>query len=585
MTIGNLAFEGKMNWHTGPLSIYESGWIALHRFLWLNSLEVRELSKLLRRELGKGQPQSKDLVDLMKRWPVTEAVGKWVSERSLAHLVGSDASVVMLKDGLRLCPECLSVGFHSWIFQFSSLKTCPFHGCALQRECPNCERPIGATDFSHPFECSSCKSLLVSEQHAPATSIETQVQMASTFAHATRELKRLADPTVSFHGNNKWANLDFPGLSGFLSECLLRHAGVKDLPPNGALFPLRSRVARRSKRDERTGHSFLPPLTPSLAELAWPRLQTEQSRSISMVLRECVVVAKSLNRKFGQQVSRICGHRRTSMLHCIKNDSSEYGLHYEVFMAPTDCPACATLDWWRAEVSKVVALSEHLGHIEKSGRWVVDDSEATFRGRFLLNEPDFSNALLTMFTKMANSMRDVISPEKHDLRSAIWELTSRAPRVRVRSMSSVRDGVEEEELLRFPVTRYVIEPSEIWIDNAIYAYTLESAWAALAECVQLRLKGPLWGPPDARRSKWLNPVRRFWYLGVGRASLGPRIFPDDLRLKEREASHPQLELFGAPLSASAMAAKYIAQRGATPVTTTSTVSHRRAATGTVRDEG
>ena len=559
--------QEQMNWHAGQLAMHESDWIALHRFLWLNSLDAKGLWRLLCRRDGKRQYLYNcnvwDIVAKMQSWHVTAAAGKWISERSLAHLLGNELQSILLSDGVRFCPQCLALGFHSPIFYFPSLKTCPFHGCLLENTCPSCRLRFSPGlsihfDFKHPFGCSHCAAPFVSMQHSGATELGSQAQMVATFSAVSQALARMGVRKSSLRGLCSERSLELPLIRGIVSECIFTRAGIDALPPNGFIHPRTPRTTQRPMREERTGYDALPLGAPCLIADAWPQHQAELRTSLSAVLKERVAVAKSLNRYFGKCVKRICGHRRTPMLACIKNDATTYNVPYEVLMKPTDCPACATLDWWRAEISKVIALKKHVLRIEKSRSWLVDDSEATYRGRFLLNEPDFSNALRTIFTRMATSMRELISPVGDEaLNYAIYQLTTPTQPSRVRRMESLSGWEYENWHLRLPVSRYHIEPAEVWLDDTVFSFTMKSAWAALKESVQLRRQGPLWGPMmpvEADRKPFAS--RSFWYFDVGKASLGRFLVADDLSVRRREPLGQQLELFES-IGMGAYAAKEI----------------------------
>ena len=60
---------------------------------------------------------------------------------------------------LRYCPDCLSIGYHSMVFQHWALGSCPLHGVRLLERCPNCSEPIkitGALISRDPFACPRC---------------------------------------------------------------------------------------------------------------------------------------------------------------------------------------------------------------------------------------------------------------------------------------------------------------------------------------------------------------------------------------------------------------------------------------------
>lgn len=44
---------------------------------------------------------------------------------------------------VRHCPVCARYGYHTMLFQLPSIGECPWHGCALDTNCPNCHMPNG----------------------------------------------------------------------------------------------------------------------------------------------------------------------------------------------------------------------------------------------------------------------------------------------------------------------------------------------------------------------------------------------------------------------------------------------------------
>ncbi|REE67011.1 hypothetical protein A8990_14520 [Paenibacillus taihuensis] len=58
---------------------------------------------------------------------------------------------------LRWCRQCMSVGYHSWLHQFSLIKRCPIHMTELITQCPTCNKSIpfliSDTSLGNPFTC------------------------------------------------------------------------------------------------------------------------------------------------------------------------------------------------------------------------------------------------------------------------------------------------------------------------------------------------------------------------------------------------------------------------------------------------
>lgn len=63
---------------------------------------------------------------------------------------------------LKFCPHCMEHWFHSAVFQFADLDTCPWHRCRLQDCCPHCRRAIDPLG-PDAWKCSACHRLLAPE--------------------------------------------------------------------------------------------------------------------------------------------------------------------------------------------------------------------------------------------------------------------------------------------------------------------------------------------------------------------------------------------------------------------------------------
>ena len=66
---------------------------------------------------------------------------------------------------LRICPECIKIGYHSIFHQFSLVHRCPFHNVSLVEGCPKCSKVMYYTlsdkETKEPFRCK-CGHLLFS---------------------------------------------------------------------------------------------------------------------------------------------------------------------------------------------------------------------------------------------------------------------------------------------------------------------------------------------------------------------------------------------------------------------------------------
>jgi len=57
---------------------------------------------------------------------------------------------------LKLCQECGNAGYHSYLFQFPWLHTCPLHSKPLESLCIECNRPWGNCEEFFKHHCQAC---------------------------------------------------------------------------------------------------------------------------------------------------------------------------------------------------------------------------------------------------------------------------------------------------------------------------------------------------------------------------------------------------------------------------------------------
>jgi hypothetical protein len=112
-------------------------------------------SEPLRRMKGQGSSLVRHLLE--QEIDIDHRMGKDIN-------VGSGRDLPMLHV-LRYCPECLRLGYHSTLFQYLGLASCPEHKCLLQVRCAACANEVVPTlqnTASDPFACPKCKKSFVS---------------------------------------------------------------------------------------------------------------------------------------------------------------------------------------------------------------------------------------------------------------------------------------------------------------------------------------------------------------------------------------------------------------------------------------
>lgn len=91
-------------------------------------------------------------------------LGNTIFSGSLHDIAGTWASLIGTDLHLRFCPECISSGFQSSIYQIAAVVWCPIHqNTKLQDRCSQCgqltqDYTFEAASRSFPFQCIHCKT-------------------------------------------------------------------------------------------------------------------------------------------------------------------------------------------------------------------------------------------------------------------------------------------------------------------------------------------------------------------------------------------------------------------------------------------
>jgi hypothetical protein len=159
-----------LTWYSGSVLPFASLWHTLHRLMSLNAMRGRELQAMLG---GSCQKPSVRMIDLLCNESaissVPEPVGA-VDIQRLARALGEPAHVFQWSHfgrlpnalrgvatvGLRLCPVCAALGYHSALFSIRALDRCPIHRCAFIAQC-RCGQPfqpvIRLREAAYPGQC------------------------------------------------------------------------------------------------------------------------------------------------------------------------------------------------------------------------------------------------------------------------------------------------------------------------------------------------------------------------------------------------------------------------------------------------
>ena len=157
----------ELAWRNKAVRPYESLWILMQRFLWLNKPTKSDLLNTI--EVPSKRISNLALISC-------QVIEKTVKQESLRRLLRLsdlqwrratlDSSTVAnhISTCMRFCPDCLTFAYHTALFQLLTVTNCPVHGCELIRGCSYCGQEIpsvlGAACLEAPFACPHCKQAL-----------------------------------------------------------------------------------------------------------------------------------------------------------------------------------------------------------------------------------------------------------------------------------------------------------------------------------------------------------------------------------------------------------------------------------------
>ncbi|MEB2493832.1 hypothetical protein SOP93_22125 [Peribacillus frigoritolerans] len=165
-------------WLPEWISPYESPWSIFEKFKYANRATVKDLFDLFGTSYTKSLKSkhlSQKACNLLTLEGLDESLLKLafglslkeVNRRNinmLTNILPGDQHYFFHKL-LKLCPECIKIGYHSIFHQFSLIHRCPFHNVSLVEGCPKCKRKmsyhLSDKDTMEPFRCK-CGHLLFS---------------------------------------------------------------------------------------------------------------------------------------------------------------------------------------------------------------------------------------------------------------------------------------------------------------------------------------------------------------------------------------------------------------------------------------
>ena len=185
----------------GPLP-FESFQSSATRFAWRNGILPDDLKSMYTSVLihpGPARAHS-EMTDgyalsLLTGWPQGNcAENDLYRQRGLG---GFDE----LEYTFRYCPICLEECYHSYIFQWTALHTCPIHGCGLVTQCQVCGRPARGNVTSEVigrlgYRCTECLGPMAGAEPDLASHLLLRSQpelLSARFRSLSDDLRTLFD--------------------------------------------------------------------------------------------------------------------------------------------------------------------------------------------------------------------------------------------------------------------------------------------------------------------------------------------------------------------------------------------------------
>lgn len=471
-------FPWSMTWVVKGCAKYESDWIALHRFLWMNAISGQDLWRALtgRKKRDVSLPSSKTFpaqyIELITEISVTSDFAKHFHARSLSNCFGPNNGREMLavKD-IRFCPSCLRECFHSPLFQLATVRKCPVHGCELLDACEHCGAKVGSPEFEPrwfniPLACQHCHLPFCGE-HFADKALGGFLAGEETFMNIEEWLQQLR--SVQFLraaqlGGEPWSPRDYKTIC----DCLVHLASDASKGDSWQDIKFPCTVSNIHNEEERsTTYVFA---------------RKNRYVPLDQDLEAACRIAKSVNRYLSKHVKAICGHRRTAHLSWENAQRPFQPVQPILVMSLGDCPCCAILDQWRAYAGKLIALRNLARRV---GNPVYELGLNDFRAPFSLEPTVCAEALISSFTWFANSLTRLL-----------LQISGQGTQLWYAEEDRLLEFMCQSKALSLDVYRFDIRPHwyvfSVRGEEVGIAYSLRHAFDSLRACQALHHKGSLW---------------------------------------------------------------------------------------------
>lgn len=517
-------------WVTNGTGPGESLWMGIQRFMYLNDLSGEDFLRLGYRLNDMAGPPSTSALHRPLRIYSNEPALPFLADLDNGSMDGVYARPRLFFEEdrpLRYCPECLAYCYHSLFFQHPALERCPYHGTPLLTSCQRCGKPLAclswiAARHPKPFCCTACGNSYVPTKEVARRVLFGLPDASEALGEAYDLIFRIfMSEVASARGMLKH---DFADDRFIRFHCHALHAAATD----GAAKP-----AWLIGLEEPINYRLLTSVELPRNE---PASQAPEEDQIPPEehLRSLLCILKSLNRHFSRQVRSLCKHRRPRALRSATRRSGR-DPRYFLRLAPTDCPCCAVLSWWRATFGYYFALRQlalspdiALQWLEKK-RWQAE--HLPFQAEAL------ARTAWNTFTGLAMHMAYRFSTKSEQLRTVHRDLSVYSRAYKELTWSRVL----EFEQLRARRDVLEIDPPEenghalLCADplarTCMVSYSLQTAMRTLAQLHAIRQAGSMWtfpqldAPPDHEEGKdlwyrkgglqvygrtWMSGDRPFW---------------------------------------------------------------------------
>lgn len=515
-------------WIQQGASIFESRWMATQRFMHLNDLSHARL-KRHRTAMWSVLKPAEDRFDesdcefsaaqnnsnLIRQSFDAATRRRWAGghrELGFSCLAGEQP--------VRYCPLCLKACFHTLLFQFPIVLTCPHHDVPLVNHCQQCGKPI-ATLASDPgrdqalFCCTACGAPFVPSSQLTYNVLFGIPGAQTDFDEAHRIVAGMCVVDVTKISNTMslrdGRGDDFVRLYAHALFAVAHPGSVK--PP--WLLGLPSQVDRYPVAPKKPP----APVVEGDEEDARPQKTTLHHR-----LHELAQVVRSLDREFTRRVRAVCGHVHQPPLKFQSESIHFSGPEFSLVMGAHDCPCCAVLTWWRAHFRTYFGFELHFADAVNSPLLA---DHAFWLGDLLPLEPDvLSRGALALFAGLAAQMWEWLSPEKNrpDVARVMYGAVSAGKELGAAGYR-LRERIEQHkrgsDALDLPLLRHHFVVPELQCSRGQeryrVSYSLGQGIEYLKCCHHLRQQGALWKCDYYWRNNPIESKRRDrWYIDLAK---------------------------------------------------------------------